>query len=39
MHAHERDAYIEHVLDPEGGPDIDIYLADTITIGAVNVPT
>ncbi|MCE2529740.1 MAG: hypothetical protein J4G11_07715 [Acidimicrobiia bacterium] len=39
VHAHERDAYIEHVLDPANGPDIDIYLADTITIGAVTVPT
>ncbi|MEM8707496.1 MAG: hypothetical protein AAGE98_13615 [Actinomycetota bacterium] len=32
VHAHERDAFIRHVLDPAGGPDAEAYLADTLTI-------
>lgn len=34
VHAHERDAYIEHVLDPYDGPDHDAYLADVLTLQA-----
>lgn len=32
VHAHERDAFITHVLDPAAGPEIDAYLGDTVTI-------
>ena len=32
VHAHERDAYIRHVLDPSDGPDVEAYLGDTLTI-------
>ncbi|NOX31366.1 MAG: hypothetical protein GXP35_15150 [Actinobacteria bacterium] len=30
VHAHERDAYVKHVLDPKSGPDGDAYLADAL---------
>lgn len=32
VHAHERDAFVTHVLNPPDGPDYDAYLADTLTI-------
>ena len=32
VHAHERDAFVRHVLNPFDGPHIDAYLADTLTI-------
>ncbi len=32
VHGHERDAFIRHVLDPPGGPDVDRYLADALTV-------
>jgi hypothetical protein len=28
VHSHERDAYVEHILDPSSGPDIHAYLSD-----------
>lgn len=34
VHTHERDAYIEHVLNPHSGPDHDAYLADVLTLPA-----
>lgn len=34
VHAHERDAYIEHVLYPSNGHDHDAYLADVLTTTA-----
>lgn len=30
VHAHERDAWIRHGLEPEAGPDLDAYLADVM---------
>lgn len=33
VHAHEREAFIRHVLDPADGPDVDGYLADTLRVG------
>ncbi len=30
VHAHERDAYVKHVLDPKCGPDAKAYLASTL---------
>ncbi|WP_420626789.1 hypothetical protein [Candidatus Poriferisodalis sp.] len=32
VHAHERDAFVVHVLNPPDGPDYDAYLADTLTV-------
>ena len=32
VHAHERDAFVRHVLNPIKGPQIDDYLGDTLTI-------
>ena len=32
VHAHEREAFINHVLDPAAGPDVAGYLDDTVTI-------
>jgi len=32
VHAHERNAFVRHVLNPLDGPDLDSYLADTLTI-------
>ncbi|MEM9464602.1 MAG: hypothetical protein AAGA90_04485 [Actinomycetota bacterium] len=32
VHAHERDAFVAHVLDPLDGPDVAAYLADRLTI-------
>ena len=37
VHGHEREAYIEHMLDPAGGPDVDAYLADA-AIGTTGGP-
>lgn len=34
VHAHERDAFVAHVLNPPDGPDYDAYLADTLTVAA-----
>jgi len=30
VHAHERDSYVKHVLDPKSGPDGSAYLADVL---------
>ncbi len=30
VHAHEREAFIRHVLDPTDGPDLDAYLKDAL---------
>jgi len=32
VHAHERNAFVRHVLNPLDGPDVDGYLADTFSI-------
>ena len=32
VHAHERDAFVAHVLNPPDGPDYDAYLVDTLTV-------
>jgi hypothetical protein len=32
VHAHERGAFVRHVLNPAEGPRLDDYLADTLTI-------
>jgi len=33
VHAHERDAFVKHILNPLDGPHVDHYLADTIAVG------
>ncbi len=34
VHTHEAQALITHILDPEAGPDVDGYLADTLNTAA-----
>ncbi len=38
VHNHERNAFVRHVLDPAGGPDVDRYLADNLRVTIPEFP-